>query len=89
MEYNKGSSVASNVWEAMKAYLRGIYIKGISIVKSWSRALMSALRSRLDETEQRYLQAPTPDYRLHWLEEHKLLDAHLLEQAGHRRLFTK
>lgn len=72
-----------NIWEAMKAYLSGIYIKGISTIKSKNRALTSALRSRLEEMEQSYLQAPTPDHRHYWLEAHKLLDAHLLEQAGH------
>lgn len=39
---NKGSSEISIVWEAMKVYLWGTFIKHISVIKFRSKALTSA-----------------------------------------------
>lgn len=40
---NKGSSGVSTVWETMKVFLRGTFIKHIPAIKSRSKALTSAL----------------------------------------------
>lgn len=86
---NRGSAGALIVWETMKAYLRGIFIRQISAIKSRSRAQTALFRNRVTDTEFAYLQTPTSQCKDQWLEAHKALDDHLLQQAEKKRFFLR
>lgn len=86
---NEGSASKACVWDTMKAFVRGIYIREISKRKSKTRELTVAYQHRVGEAERDYVESPSAAGRVQLEEAQKSLADHLLHRADDKRFFLQ
>ncbi|XP_056407014.1 uncharacterized protein LOC130298133 [Hyla sarda] len=86
---NMGSASASTVWDSLKAYLRGLFIRDISIHKSFTREKGEKLRLSMVGAEHAYVSAPSQMTEEVWLQVQGDYKVYLEEAAEYKRFFVK
>lgn len=72
------------VWDAMKAVVRGLYIREISRHKSKTRELTVTLQNRVSDTEAQFVCNPTDSTKANWIEAQSILKDHMLHMADNK-----
>lgn len=67
----KLSAARGVVWDALKAFIRGLCIKEISTIKIRSKWASDVAR-KVDKAEELYLRNPTPEHERQWTDAQKL-----------------
>ncbi|XP_056408050.1 uncharacterized protein LOC130306231 [Hyla sarda] len=86
---NDGSASVSVVWDSLKAFLCGLFIRDIIVPKSFTRERGEKLRLSVTEAEARYVLDPTSRTKDVWLRAQGAYTKYLEETAEHKRFFTK
>lgn len=85
LQYNRGMAMPAVVWDALKAYLRGLFIRPISSIKTnikeWENLVLSEAR-KADKT---YITNPTEESEHSWLEAQALYQQISLMVAENKR----
>lgn len=83
-QLNTASSCLVLTWDAMKAVVRGLYIREITKQTSKSRELTVALQNRVSETESAFEQNPSPASKSDWDKAQTSLNDHMLLMADNK-----
>ena len=88
LDDNKSSAAPGVIWDTLKAFIRGMCIKEISLIKTRNRQWAYEAERVVEKAEELYLQDPTPEQEGKWKDAQKIYRTIHLQQADNKRFFT-
>lgn len=77
------------MWDALKAFLRGILIQQVAKIKQVSREWENKIKKELATAEKEYVEDPSPEKQGEWLNEQQECKVVVTRKSENKRLFQK
>ena len=88
IEFNEGTVTQGVMWDALKAFLRGLCIQQVAKIKKVSREWENRIWMELENTEKEYIENPTLEKQRIWLNKQQEYRVEI-RKSENKRLFQK